>query len=290
MAAIDKIYLNSYDEYREFKNWCLEQPKLKDKYNNEVSISSYLFSWLDHPKIWEDNKSHPVMSAPYFVDAYIIRNCPLESVQKEMMLNYGHKTQEDIHEMYLSVINRTQEDQNLIDEAHGKYPSKPIAWWWLNEDDFEVVDNVIKMPHLEKSAYEKIKDGELYTSPTLEGTYPIGKHFKIIKLPFYNVRCNYPMKYRNKSGERRQPSWDISIELPVEYDEYLWWHDHGRKIGTWDFSSEFVADSKWSSSQAWCPSLESIKRRILKWKLPIGTIVTLNGIYVDETYKIIIKR
>ena len=73
MAAIDKIYLNSYQEYCEFKKWCLEQPKLKDKYGNEVSISSYLFSWWDNPKEWEEDKSHPVMSAPYYVDAYIIR-------------------------------------------------------------------------------------------------------------------------------------------------------------------------------------------------------------------------
>ena len=290
MAAIDKIYLNSYDEYREFRDWCLEQPKLKDKYGKEVSIYSYFFTWLDDPEYWKDNKSHPVFSAPYYVDAYLIRNCHLKYVQKELMVNYGHKTQEDIDEMYNTVINRTAEDQKLIDEANGTFPSKPISWWWLNEDDFEIVGDIIKIPRLEKSAYEKIRDGELYTSPTLEGTYPCGKHFKIIKLPFYNARCNYPMKYSNKAGVRKQPDWDISVKLPEEYNEYLWWHDHGRKIGTWDFSSEFVSGSKWSSSQAWCPSLESIKRRILKWKLPIGTIVTLRGMYVDETYKIIIKK
>lgn len=290
MAAIDKIYLNTYDEYQEFKNWCKAQPMLKDKYGHKISISNYLFTWFDNPKEWEDNKSHPVMSAPYYVDAYIIKNCPLEYVQKELMLNYGHKTQKDIDEMYNTVINRTREDQKLIDDANGTFPSKPISWWWLNEDDFEIVDNVVRMKLLKKSTYEKIKDGELYTSPTLEGTYPIGRHFKIIKLPFYNVRCNYPMKYRNKSGVRRQPIWDVGIKLPEEYNEYLWWHDNGGKIGTWDFSSEFVSDSKWSSSQAYCPSLKSITRRILKWKLPIGTIVTLQGIYVGEEYKIIVKK
>lgn len=289
MAAIDKIYLNSYQEYCEFKKWCLEQPKLKDKYGNEVPISSYLFSWWDDPKEWEEDKSHPVMSAPYYVDAYIIRNCPLKYVQKELMLNYGHKTQEDIDEMYNSIINRSPEDQKLIDDAHGEYPSKPISWWWLSKDDFEVVNGVIKMPRLEKSYYERIKDGELYASPTLEGTYEVGRHFKVIKKPYPN-KCNYPMPYRSKRDNvKRQPSWDVSIKLPDSFEEYMWWHDSS-KIGTWDFSSEFVENCRWSSSSSACPSLKSLKRRILKWKLPVGTVVTLQGRYVGEDYKIIVKK
>ena len=289
MAAIDKIYLNSYKEYKEFQEWLLKQPKLKDKYGTEVSIYAYFFDWWDDPKDWENNNSHPVFSAPYYVDAYLIRNCPLEYVQKDLMLNYGHKTQEDIDEMYKSVINRTPEDQKLIDDADGEYPSKPISWWWLSKDDFEVVDGVVKMPSLEKSDYESIKDGELFTSPTLEGTYEVGRHFKVIKKPYPN-KCNYPMPYRFKRDNvKRQPSWDVSIKLPDSFEEYMWWHDSS-KIGTWDFSSEFVENCRWSSSESSCPSLKSLKRRILKWKLPIGTIVTLQGRYVGEDYEILVKK
>ena len=294
MAAIDKIYLNSYQEYSKFKKWCLEQPKLKDKYGNEVAISSYLFSWWDDPKEWEEDKSHPVMSVPYYVDAYIIRNCPLEYIQKELMLNYGHKTQDDIDEMYNSIINRSPEDQKLIDDGHGECPSKPISWWWLSKDDFEVVDNVVRMPILEKSDYEKIKDGELYASPTLEGTYEVGKHFKIIKRPFYQRVCNYPIRYRTRSGVVYQPDWSVKVQLPEEIGEYMWWHDKGKHkgniVGTWDFPAEFVSDSEWSSSETYSPSLKSIKRRILKWKLPVGTIVTLQGRYVGEEYEILVKK
>ena len=283
MAAIDKIYLNSYKEYKEFQEWLLKQPKLKDKYGTEVSIYAYFFDWWDDPKDWENNNSHPVFSAPYYVDAYVIKNCPLEYVQKELMVNYGYKTQEDIDEMYKSVINRTPEDQKLIDDADGEYPSKPISWWWLSKDDFEVIDGVVKMLHLEKSDYESIKDGELFTSPTLEGTYEVGKHFKIVKRPFYQKVCNYPIRYTNKAGIKKQPKWDISIKAP-----FMWWHEKN-KIGTWDFHSEFVY-GKWSSSSAYCPSLKSIKRRILKWKLPVGTIIILQGMFVDEKYKIIVKK
>lgn len=286
MAAIDKIYLKSYEEYSEFKKWCEEQLPLKDKYGHRVVISNYLFSWWDDPKEWEGSKSHPVMSAPYYVDAYIIKNCPLEHVQKELMLNYGHKTQEDIDEMYETVINRTSDEQKLIDEANGDFPSKPINYWWLSKDDFKVVDNVVTLPKLEKSDYEMIKDSELYASPTLEGSYEVGKHFKIIRKPFYQNVCNYPMKCQTK-----QPQWSVEIDLPKKFNEFMWWHCNGKhRIGTWDFSSEFVADSEWSSSTTYCPSLKSIKRRILKWKLPVGTVVKLQGRYVGEEYEISIKK
>ena len=287
MAAIDKIYVNSYEEYCKFRDWCSEQPKLKDKYGHEESISDYLFTLWDNPKEWENGKSHPIFSAPYYVDAYLIRNCPFDYIQRELMFCYGHKTQEDINEMYNSVINRSPEEQKLIDEAGGKYPSKPISWWWLSKGDFEIVDGIIKIPHLEKSHYEMIKDGELYASPTREGTYEVGKHFKIVKRPFYQSVCNYPMRYTNKAGIKRQPKWEIHIEVPDK--EYMWWHNSS-KIGTWDFASEYVIDYKWASSSTSCPSLKSIKRRILKWKLPVGTVVTLQGRYVDEDYKIIVKR
>lgn len=281
MAAIDNIYVNSYEQYKEFEKWLLKQPKLKDKYGKEVSIYSYFSNWWDDPKYWINN-SHPIFSAPYYVDAYIIRNCPLDYIQKELMLNYGHKTQKDIDEMYNTVINRTPEDQKLIDDANGEYPNKPISYWWLNKDDFKIVDGVITILNAKKSSYQKILDGEIYNSPSLEGTYEIGKHFKIIKRPFYQNKCNYPMSY-TRNGVKRHSNWDISIS-----NLNLWWHPKN-KIGTWDFIEEFV-ESKYSSSDSYCPSLKSIKRRILKWKLPVGTIIMLNGMYVGEYYKIIVKK
>lgn len=66
MTAIDEIYLNSYKEYKEFQEWLLKQPKLKDKYGTEVSIYVYFSDWLDDPKDWENNNSHIVFFAPCY--------------------------------------------------------------------------------------------------------------------------------------------------------------------------------------------------------------------------------
>ena len=84
MAAIDKIYVNSYEKYIAFKNWCEEQPPIVDKYGTKCRISDYLITGWD-----KDNfKSHPVFNAPYYVDAYVIKNCPLDFIQKELKFNY----------------------------------------------------------------------------------------------------------------------------------------------------------------------------------------------------------
>ena len=91
MAAIDKIYVNKFEDYLLFKEWCKEQPKIKDKYGKECSISDYLF----HYDSFKENGSHPIMSAPYYVDAYIIRNCPFDFIQDELKLNYGYESQKN---------------------------------------------------------------------------------------------------------------------------------------------------------------------------------------------------
>ena len=45
MAAIDKIYVDSFEKYKLFKDWCMSQPKIKDKYGKETSLINYIFSY-----------------------------------------------------------------------------------------------------------------------------------------------------------------------------------------------------------------------------------------------------
>ena len=85
MAAVDKIYVNSFNKYITFKNWCEEQQPIVDKYGTKGRISDYLITgWSKEHFI-----VHPVFSAPYYVDAYVIKNCPFDFIQKELKFNYG---------------------------------------------------------------------------------------------------------------------------------------------------------------------------------------------------------
>jgi hypothetical protein len=299
MAAIDKIYLSSFDTFTKFKEWCDEQPPIKDKYGREERISDYLFIDWYNPKYWENEGGHPVMNAPYFIDAYIIRNCPIEEVQKELMLNYGHKTQEDLRNIYNIIKNRKPEIQKIIDEANGDYPKFPtgvpvndFAYWYWNINDFNIDENgVISIKGAGKSDYEMMKDGELYASPACD-KYERGKHFKITKIPtlYKGHKCNYPISYK-----KHTPSWFVHVKLPDYVEEkYMSWSSHSVArfpVGTWDFTSEYVVSyDGWSSSSANCKSIRALTRRITKWNLPVGTVITVTGMYVGEEYEIVVKK
>ena len=84
MAAIDKIYINKFEDYLLFKEWCNKQPKIKDKYGSECSISDYLYQYDS----FKEGGSYPIFRASYYIDAYLIRNCPFDFIQDELKLNY----------------------------------------------------------------------------------------------------------------------------------------------------------------------------------------------------------
>ena len=56
---------------------------------------------------------------------------------------------------------------------------------------------------------------------------------------------------------------------------------------SWDFPDEFVF-SDWHSSTAYVKTIKALKRLMLKWKLPVGTVVTASGRYISDEYKFII--
>ena len=262
MAAIDKIYLNDWDEYVAFREWCEAQPKLKDKYGTEVSITRYMYKY-DEP--WKPGE-HVVFMAPYYVDAYLIRNCPFENVQKELMISYGHTTQEDMDEMYKYVMEQRggKEDEARNDK-----------WWWLSEKDFEVVDGVVTMPDKAKSSYTLIKEGALYATPFTGHEWTPGHHFRCTK---------HPKRMWNRAFDRYKYWVQIRVPDGLTFMHY----DDARD--TWDFCDEFVVHESYCSNTAHFRTIRAIKRHMLKWKLPVGTKVHVTGRYTFDDYEFIITK
>lgn len=267
MAAIDKIYLNSYNEYVLFRDWLKAQPKLHDKYGKEVSLMEYFFDYWDK-KSWFDkngeNVTHPVYSAPYYVDAYIIRNCPFGFVQKELQLNYGYWSQERIREFYENVKN------------YG--PDKDGSPYWAKLADFIFnEDGTMSIKGLEKSSYEEILDGELYVSP-YRTDVEYGTHFRLTKSP--NGKKTIPFKRPLKG------MWWVTVENTNDKYDYMWYTEG---TDTWDFTDEFVVGYG-ISNIAYVKTITALKRKIRKWKLPIGTKVIATGRYVGEEYEFVVKK
>ncbi len=254
MAAIDKIYVDSFEKYKLFKDWCKTQPKIKDKYSKEISLINYIFNYTE----WEDGAVLPVCNNPYYIDAYLIRNCPFDFIQEELMLSYGKWTQDEIEKAYDVVMKRSGEK------------SESGIFHWLSKEDFSIVDGKISLKRNQDSDYDLIKRGKLYATPCTNKKYKVGKSFKI-------VQC--PQQYYNRPFKGKR--WFIHIDIPEELG-YIWYHSN---TNTWDFSEEFVISNGISNCCTKYKTIKAIKRAIRKWKLPVGTIVTCTGRYVEDTYE-----
>ena len=164
MAAINKIYVNKFEDYLLFKEWCEKQPKIKDKYGSECSLLDYLFQYNS----FTEGKCYPIFNAPYYIDAYLIRNCPFDFIQDNLKINYGYKSQEWIDEAYSIVMNRNDENKNLYS--------------WLKPDDFKIVNGIITMPNEPISDYELIKNEKLFATPYTQKKYTIGIIKQLLKI------------------------------------------------------------------------------------------------------------
>ena len=252
MAAIDKIYIDSFDKYKLFKDWCKTQPKIKDKYGKETSLINYVFNYTE----WKDGAVLPVCNNPYYIDAYLIRNCPFDFIQEELMLSYGKWTQDEIEKAYDVVMKRGEEkwEGGLFN--------------WLSKEDFIIIDGKISLK--QDSDYDLIKADKLYSTPRTHKKYKLGKSFKIIKCP--QQHYNRPFKYKR---------WFVDVDVPKELG-FMWYHSN---TNTWDFSEEFVISDWTSSCCTKYKTIKAIKRAILKWGLPVGTIVKCTGRYIGDTYE-----
>ena len=172
------------------------------------------------------------------------------------MLSYGKWSQKSIEEAYDVVMKR------------GGEKCESGLFHWLSKEDFNIVDGKISL-NIE-SDYDLIKAGKLYATPYTNKKYKVGRSFKIIKCP--REHNNRPFK---------QKRWLVDVDAPEELG-YIWHHPN---TNTWDFSEEFVISDWTLSCCSKYKTIKAIKRAILKWKLPVGTIVTCVGRYVGDIYE-----
>lgn len=135
------MYLRKWEDYVEFKKWCEAQPPLVDKYGKKERITEYLYEY-DEPF----TREMPVFKAPCYVDAYVIKNCPLEEMQKELRLHYS-SAYDDIKAGKMYASPRT--DINYVPGRHvkmlywpGKKYNRPVrSRLWVSIELPEYVDN-----------------------------------------------------------------------------------------------------------------------------------------------------
>ena len=85
MAGIDKTYTDSYEEYKEFKDWADKQV-LTFFNGHKECIGDWVWSY---EKDDFSNGEIPIMNTPTWLDIYLIQNCKSDFVIERMKSVYG---------------------------------------------------------------------------------------------------------------------------------------------------------------------------------------------------------
>lgn len=130
---------------------------------------------------------------------------------------------------------------------------------------FDFIQNNLKFMYGDEH-YNLIKEDKLYTTSYRQNESINGNHIKCIKHPpkLYNkiIGCRY---------------WFVTVIVPNDYVSY------STKYNRWDFYDEFVINH--SSCCVKYKSIRAVKRAIRKWNLPVGSIITCLGMYIEDIYK-----
>jgi hypothetical protein len=178
MAAIDKIYLDSYEEYITFKNWC-EDKYVKLLYGDEVLyLKDYFYEWTEEAFI----RSLPIACFRTAIDIYLIRNCPFDFIQEELKFQYCSS--------YDEIKNKTSEFDTY--QRNGK--GKDIKFKIIKKPDFHLKSRNWFIEIYDEECFWTYNDYSNTFSPIVEqptdwtsssyfikGTISKGKIYRLLK-------------------------------------------------------------------------------------------------------------
>lgn len=222
MAAIDKTYVNSYEEWKEVTEY-MKNAKFKCPNGMTLYGRGSLYypdmSREDVEKwITEAGGDIPVMNTSSELDYFLIKECPVELVQERLKDVYGE-------EEYNSIKNGTSRYDTFVRE-------------------------------------------------------PGGKHLGLIEKPAWNrIIKNFNSRLRKvvRHGYR------VQVDVP---DGYTWYNE---EYDCWLMPYE-LGWSSGNTAHTDCMTLKSLRRKIMKWNLPVGSVVNFWGYWCGESGKFIVKK
>ena len=89
MAAIDKTYVDSWEEYKEIRDWAIKTNVI---YPNG-DIGSKMINWVYFPYLTEgdfkEDKEYVLWNTSEIVDMFLYKHCPFELVQERLKEQYS---------------------------------------------------------------------------------------------------------------------------------------------------------------------------------------------------------
>jgi len=94
MAGIDKIYVDNYDDYISFINYCKTiQEDIQKLFNVDIFNYFYFTELTVHSFEIEDNE-YPLTNFPHKIDYYLIKNCDIPFIVERLKDQYGESYNE----------------------------------------------------------------------------------------------------------------------------------------------------------------------------------------------------
>lgn len=157
MAAIDKTYTSKWEEYKEYRDWAINQ-KFVCPNGDVVKPIDYLIKWREED--FDGVHERPIMNTPYTLDYFLIKYCPVKFVYDRLrevynkgyidaILNgtsawdtftkegkYGTRCRMTKHPKDMKA-NRPYKRRSwfvqLRNDGHLEYDEKNNRWCWLDE-------------------------------------------------------------------------------------------------------------------------------------------------------------
>ena len=244
MAAADKTYLKSWEEYVQLRDWlkdkfCYDKPYI-DSYgerHENLHAIDFLITWdkEDVDKIIAEHgedADFPVLNTPEWFDVWLIQNCPLDFIQEQLKDMYG-----------------------------GGYCK--TAFTGHNNDD----------------EYEQIKAGNSVFDkwPSFMASRKKASHFERLTGRVYFGRV------RSRWGQKNNLYIEVIDNETLDGEKIKWYYNSANDQWVTHFDFGPISSSWNSFEQGIHFNIHWLKRKLKKWNLPAGvTLKFTNMIFVGK--------
>lgn len=138
MAAIDKTYTSSWEEYQSLVEWCRDK-SFTLKNGDVIRPSRYIYEW--DKENFDGEKYLPVWNTPTYLDIWLIRNCPLGFIQDRLKEQYGGGwskeafTDHNDEDMYHQILHYRSPYDVWRGKGSHKFTIKYVANEKIKDDD-----------------------------------------------------------------------------------------------------------------------------------------------------------
>ena len=148
MAAIDKTYTSSWEDYQLLVEWC-KGKSFTLKNGDVIKPSNYIYEW--ERESFDGERELPIWNTPTYLDIWLIRNCPLGFIQDRLKEQYGGGwskeafTDHNDKDMYHQILHyRSPYDVwrskgshkfSIKYEENHKIKDDDLVWWVTVIDD-----------------------------------------------------------------------------------------------------------------------------------------------------------